>query len=809
MRLSEENTINHWSLVKFGDLKWRVIDIRSRENKMLVISDEIIDSLPFSRAGYSNSTWEDVSANGEEDVTWENCSLRDYLNGEFYNAFSDEDKSRIYETEINNDGNLWYEIDSEPDTTDKIFLLSLEEADMYFGNSYDYLSKRGHYYSISADRYVSGGAITHVTNDFDNNRVAKDKDGWSQWWWLRSTGDNYNSAALVDDKGRIDAEGQYINTKGGLRPAMWIKLQEGMREEAMEEHNGKTSEILRRMSGLAGLAEFKSYMHELEAARPLMSKWAKRMDFPIQHFLFAVDPGNGCSTAAELLHEYLNATELYGKHPSNYKSFALKEMEFIRFPDDNNNLQTTEYMKTFPDEVKSAASGVLVLNIEDWLNHLESETFADMLDICWDMRNQISFIFTVPYLDEGVLTRVHARLQDILNVRLMHFHPYTDDELIDALKSQLSEFEMSIDDSAIPFITHLLYEERNDRRFYGMQTVSRLGTELVLMKTRNVSLKLNDAPANVLTEDDFDMNDVIIDEKPAFEQLDELIGLGDVKKRVHELVASFKADKQFSEKDSPPCYHMVFTGSPGTGKTTVARIIGKIFRESGLLRIGDLLEVNRFDLVGEYIGQTGPKTVERCRAAFGSILFIDEAYLLVENSETSSRDFGREAIGALVAEMENNRDKFVVIMAGYEDDMDRMFKANAGLRGRIPHNLHFSNYTREELFEIFKMQVNAKHECDDELLEKAQEFFNGLTDEFMNSKEFGNARFVRNLVERLRIKALLRLQGDITSMPTGQKLPLIATDLESAIADEDMSGINKKDNRRKIGFFADVTNAQV
>jgi SpoVK/Ycf46/Vps4 family AAA+-type ATPase len=140
--------------------------------------------------------------------------------------------------------------------------------------------------------------------------------------------------------------------------------------------------------------------------------------------------------------------------------------------------------------------------------------------------------------------------------------------------------------------------------------------------------------------------------------------------------------------------------------------------------------------------------------------------------------------------------------------MEKLFETNAGLRGRIPHKLHFPNYSREELFEIFKMKAEKKHECDEALLKNVQEFFNNLDDEFIKSDEFGNARFVRNLIERLRVKALLRLQGDFQPEP-GQRLPLIATDLECALMDEDIKGINKKEKRRRIGFYAENTGLQV
>ena len=777
------------SKIYLGNREWVIL--AKKDASALIISERVIGERAYN---------DEFSAG----ITWENCTLRAYLNGEFYDSIGEKDQKHIIETEIKNPDNLWYDISGGNDTRDKVFILSLEEADEYFGNSGDYLNKRGHKFNFSSDSYIASEDGTCYTNSHDEKRVGRDNEGYTSWWWLRTPGDDGSSASLIDSYGKGDVEGQYVNSSnGGIRPALWIHLKEEM-GATMSKADIKAKEIIGKVNALAGLVEFKAYMNELEAKRPYMSKWGGRADFPVQHFLFSVDPGNGCSTAASLLHEYLKETELFGRAPgNNYKDYKMEEMKFLRYPEDSNYFMTSEYMKTLPDEIKAVAPGLLVFHIEDWLNHLETPVFTDMLNVCWEMRNQITFIFVIPYLDEGVLARVHARLEDVLNIRIMHFHPYNDEELTEAIVCHLNDFDIKMDNTAEPFIKHVLIEERGDRRFYGMQTVNRLATELVLMKARNASLKLNQAPPDTLTGDDFDKEEIVDDQKPAFEQLDELIGLTDVKRRIRELVASVQADKKFSESGSvPPCSHMVFTGSPGTGKTTVARIIGKIFRENGILRVGDLLEVNRFDLVGQFIGQTGPKTVERCRAALDSVMFIDEAYLLATDRGSRGADFGFEAIGALVAEMENYRDRLVVIMAGYDKEMEQLFDLNPGLRSRIPHKINFPNYTRDELFEIFKLQAGKKHAFDDSFLESAQEFLNGLTDEFIESKEFGNARFVRNLIERIRVKALLRLQGDILTQE-GEKLLLLATDLESALIDEDMAGINKKDNRRRIGFFTD------
>ena len=563
----------------------------------------------------------------------------------------------------------------------------------------------------------------------------------------------------------------------------------------------KVALLLERLDGLAGLSEFKAYMDEVEATRHILSKWRGREDFPTQHLLFAVDPGNGCSTAIRFLHEYLQLTGLHGvRSRGNNDTLSLQEVDFS-LPEEANAQQMLDSLREIEKTVSRTTQGILAIRIKDWLSKLESPYFASFLDTCWEKRSLIRFIFIVPYLEESALARVLSRLADVISVRLLHFHPYSDQELLEATKQNLREFNIEWDASSDPFFSSVLAGERSDRRFSGMRTISRLSTELVLMKVRNAALRSNEMPDNLLTGKDFETVARSVDERPGFEQLEALIGLEDVKKRVRELIVSVAAEKRYFEEGGaaePPCFHMVFTGSPGTGKTTIARIIGKLFRENGLLRVGDLIEVNRFDLVGQYIGHTGPKTVEMCRAAMGSILFIDEAYLLATGA--SDRDFGREAIGALVSEMENNRDRFMVIMAGYSDEMEQMMQSNPGLRGRIPHRLHFPNYTREELYKIFEVQILGKYDCEDNVMLQAKDFFLSLEDDFLNSKEFSNARFVRNLTERIRMKTLLRLHGE--GRAAGSRLQLRAVDLEGALDDEDMAGINKKVRLPRIGFLA-------
>ena len=240
--------------------------------------------------------------------------------------------------------------------------------------------------------------------------------------------------------------------------------------------------------------------------------------------------------------------------------------------------------------------------------------------------------------------------------------------------------------------------------------------------------------------------------------------------------------------------HMMFSGAPGTGKTVVARLIGRIFKEEHILSKGDFYEVTRKDLVGAYVGHTAPKTAEVCKAAYGSVLFIDEAYSLAGGSDN---DFGKEAISTLIAEMENNRDNMIVIFAGYENELKSLFELNPGLRDRIPYHISFKSYTRDELVQIFYMGIPSNFTYDDEFSTAANDFFANLPDEVLSDPNFSNGRYVRNLVERIFSKAALRMTMEQNAV-TGV---LTVSDFNSAVSDSDFSVLNqKKVIKKHIGF---------
>ena len=241
------------------------------------------------------------------------------------------------------------------------------------------------------------------------------------------------------------------------------------------------------------------------------------------------------------------------------------------------------------------------------------------------------------------------------------------------------------------------------------------------------------------------------------EELNSLIGLSEVKKEINSLINLIKV-KKLREKYKLPgmemSYHMVFTGNPGTGKTTVARLVAEIYKELGLLKNGNLIETDRSGLVAGYVGQTALKVKETVEKAIGGVLFIDEAYSLT-NANTSN-DFGTEAIDALVKLMEDNRDNLVVIAAGYTDEMKQFLKSNTGLVSRFNKFIEFPDYTDDELIEILKnMSEKSGFRLSNEAADIIKNYLASRDDK--EKLVFGNARGIRNIFEKIVVNQANRI----------------------------------------------------
>ncbi|GLX68137.1 stage V sporulation protein K [Paenibacillus glycanilyticus] len=253
-------------------------------------------------------------------------------------------------------------------------------------------------------------------------------------------------------------------------------------------------------------------------------------------------------------------------------------------------------------------------------------------------------------------------------------------------------------------------------------------------------------------------------------ELEPMVGMDSVKALIYEVYALLYITRMRSEAGltgGSHVYHMIFKGNPGTGKTTIARIVAKLFQKMGVLSKGHLIEVERADLVGEYIGHTAQKTRDMVRKAIGGVLFVDEAYSLARGGE---KDFGKEAIDTLVKAMEDHRNQFVLILAGYPAEIDHFLLTNPGLPSRFPIQIDFPDYSIDQLIQISELM--AKDRDYNLLPQSIFKLRQHLIQEKMNDLfSFSNARYVRNLIEKaIRYQAVRLLNTYANSIPPKQEL---------------------------------------
>jgi type VII secretion ATPase EccA len=294
-----------------------------------------------------------------------------------------------------------------------------------------------------------------------------------------------------------------------------------------------------------------------------------------------------------------------------------------------------------------------------------------------------------------------------------------------------------------------------------------------------------DDPATQPTEQVEKKDSVIVNEPlegDPYQELDDLIGLEAVKKEVRSLANFVKLQKQREAqglKTAKVSYHLVFYGSPGTGKTTVARIVGRIYKDLGVLKKGHTVETDRAGLVAKYMGQTAQQTDTVVQKALDGVLFIDEAYSLVPEGG-NGQDYGQEAIATILKRMEDYRDRLVVIIAGYKNEMQRFIDSNPGLQSRFNRYIDFPDYSPQELTDIFKMYMKKNQYTMDG---DAEAYLKTRLEIVVEKKDrnFGNARYARNVFEKSIQAQANRLAGR-TGLTKEELSELTMDDLKEGFA---------------------------
>ena len=535
--------------------------------------------------------------------------------------------------------------------------------------------------------------------------------------------------------------------------------------------------VMENIRALRGADPFVELCEEIHRMAPLLVKRSLGSVITTVGYIFSVDPGCGHTTAVELL------SDLLAEHSLLPRGTKPQFTELEAYGGKTNPL------KSAVSSIIRNTKRVVSIDISNWSEHLSSPEFRDFLLALREHAGKTVYVFRLPYLEHSVLLNIESAIADVMRVQTVTFTPLSAADLERITRDKLQAKGFTATDAAWERFLHRLAEEKSDGRFYGIKTAEKVMDEMIYLKLQSV-LRGTSRDDSVIEGDELALLTAEHDPYISAEaRLNSLIGIEGIRDRIFEILSQI----EFARKTpgiSSPAMHMCFVGNPGTGKTTVARIVGQLLKERDILSKGYFFERSGGDFIGMYVGHTAPKTLALCRDAYGSVLFIDEAYTLTNANYSNSNSFSKEAIDTLISQMENHRDDMVVILAGYPREMEELMRMNPGLSGRIPYSLNFPNYTREQLGQIFSsMAENSPFTLTPQATSAAEAYFASLDERILSASDFANARFVRNLFERVWSKTVTRAQLDGSD-------PRTITAADFTAAAESAGELNRKQSAR-------------
>ncbi len=581
-------------------------------------------------------------------------------------------------------------------------------------------------------------------------------------------------------------------------------------KETTEEDDITLEEAFEKLNSLIGLEKVKKQVKEhIDYIKFLKLRQEKGLDGDEEislHSVFTGNPGTGKTTVVRLLGKIYNKMGLLSQGHVVEADRSTLVAEYIG--------QTAPKVK---EAIENARGGILFIDeayalyrSKDDDKDYGREVIEILIKEMSDGKGDIAIMFAGYPKEMDLFLNSNPGLKSRISY-YFNFPDYTPDELIEIAKFAANKKGLVIDNEALSVFEKIItnaYRNRdrsfgNARFVYSLVDTAKMNMGIRIVKEYHDLNNLTENLLKTIKKEDiepllisgnstkninFEVDENLLSE--AMTELNSLLGLEQIKKDVHELVKLVKYYREIGRDTTGTIsLHTVFTGNPGTGKTTVARILGKIYKALGLLERGHIVEVARQDLIAGYIGQTAIKTQKVIDSAMGGVLFIDEAYGLT--SEKNS--YGGEAIEVILKNMEDHRGEFALIVAGYPNEMNIFLKSNPGLMSRFDRFFHFKDYDKDVLMMIAKKMLADKNQY---FNNEAAEYFENYLTEILKHRDkyFGNAREVRRLIDDIIKRQNLRVADIPAEQRTNDDIITITLD------DVKHLKVESKKPERNIGF---------
>lgn len=550
--------------------------------------------------------------------------------------------------------------------------------------------------------------------------------------------------------GDMDVDLNEIVGKYAQSLGMCVVEQEKLVEECLEEADA-----------LVGESDFPALCREVAQVGKRVGEEDRdlRRVFFRRAFVFFADRGRGYNAALKILYKLLCATDLFMTENGKERIMSLK-------------YHATNELKPLKEgwfDKANQENLILSIDLSDLAGSLDGPQMQDYLiwlrDRTKDVENVV--IFRLPYMEKDQARAAIRMINWFFTTRLVFFQPLTDEDALEMADIFFDTMGCQMEPDAREAFLELVRDTQENGYFYGSHTLRKLVDDVIaqrLVSERYAESWIQKADImacsryreiNRTQEGQLTLEQV-------FAPMDNMVGMEEISREVRGIVRSILYTRKTGQ--AAPSLHMVLTGNPGTGKTTVARVIAAALKYSGVLSVGKCVECTAADLIAQYVGQSAPQTRAVCRSAYGSVLFIDEAYTMA--SRRAGNTFGEEALAELISQMENHREDFVVIMAGYADDMEEMLRVNAGMKRRLAYRIDIPFCNGEQLRAIFMQQLRGRKkqteksgyalDWDTDLEQAVGDFFASIPEQVLSDKAFGNGGYARNLLEKTINNAVTR-----------------------------------------------------